>query len=93
MSGFFYQALDRDAGKNGLVNYKLLNSSSTDFILHGTTGELNSIGPLDFEASPNAFYLEIIAFDNGEPRRNATGILQVVVQVCLIIFCDLMRKI
>eukprot|EP00731_Ephydatia_muelleri_P025870 Em0017g953a len=68
-------AFDLDAGNNGTVVYSLQSTSnpSGTFIINGTTGQLNTTGPLNREQVP--FYnLTVIGMDLGTPFRLSTQV-------------------
>jgi hypothetical protein len=70
-------ATDRDSSLGGVVTYSL-SSSSDDFMINSSTGELFSIRALDFEAV-QSLTLTVMASDSGEPPLAAT--VHVTVQV------------
>lgn len=64
-------AADRDAGLNGLVNYRLVGAPSF-FRIANLTGQLSVLASLDREKAPeHRFWL--VASDHGSPARSVTA--------------------
>lgn len=73
-------ATDEDSGKNGQVKYTI--SSGNDegkFSLDYDTGVLSIVQPLDRELT-TAYNLNITAFDQGEPQRSSSQIVEIHVE-------------
>ncbi|XP_056454757.1 cadherin EGF LAG seven-pass G-type receptor 1-like [Gadus chalcogrammus] len=72
------QASDPDQGPNGLVHYSIVSGNVRgQFYIHGPTGVIDLVGPLDYEAV-REYHLRIRAQDGGRPpRANATGLVVV----------------
>ncbi|XP_074599101.1 protocadherin Fat 4-like [Brevipalpus obovatus] len=68
------RARDEDIGKNGLVEYTILNNVGVDFpfSIDVHTGELFASGIIDREDREN-YSFEVTALDYGEPPQNTTA--------------------
>ncbi|XP_065182352.1 protocadherin Fat 4-like [Sycon ciliatum] len=79
-------ALDRDAGSNGKLQYRILSqvperqvgaaSTLAHFAINNSTGWLSTVLPLDFE-SVQRFYLDIQATDMSASMRSANASLTI----------------
>uniref|UniRef100_F6YY38 Cadherin domain-containing protein n=1 Tax=Ciona intestinalis TaxID=7719 RepID=F6YY38_CIOIN len=72
-------ASDDDAGDNGRVTYSISGGNiGGDFSLNPSSGELSITRRLDRE-STSSYQLQVVASDNGEPVRSASGLIDITV--------------
>ncbi|XP_061557950.1 LOW QUALITY PROTEIN: protocadherin-16-like [Phycodurus eques] len=64
-------AMDRDAGLNARLTYRLLHADR-HFQINAQTGEISTRQPLDREQQ-SSFQLVVVVQDSGTPPRTATG--------------------
>ncbi|XP_061659458.1 protocadherin-16-like isoform X2 [Syngnathoides biaculeatus] len=64
-------AMDRDAGLNARLSYRLLHADR-HFQINSQTGEISTRQPLDREQQ-SSFQLAVVVQDGGTPPRTATG--------------------
>ena len=64
------KAADRDVGRNGEIDYEILDKDQNAFAIDRTTGVIRVTGILDYEAIPN-FLVDVRAIDFGDVRLSS----------------------
>ena len=68
-------ATDSDAGKNGLITYKIDRKFQDQVAINNLTGLITAKTVFDYEKTQSLVF-EVIARDNGQTRRSATATVQ-----------------
>ncbi len=71
-------AVDSDIGRNGEIEFVLLDSDSLPFAINSSTGEITVIQQLDRE-NISSYSLTVIAIDNGDTRLSTEVLVNVTV--------------